>query len=87
MLSKYGDSVYEVIKILKNSLEIVDKNNYSIRVKKSDVLKVKPTGLTLPETSVIEKANNEHSTEIKLKKEGIDPKNILSKPRKKFSFL
>jgi hypothetical protein len=77
MLSKYGDSVYAVIKIFKNSLEVVDNYNNSIKAKKSEVLKIKPTGLISPETSVIEKANHEHSTEIKLKKEGIDPKNII----------
>jgi hypothetical protein len=87
MLSKYGDSVYEVTRIKNNSLELIDNHDNLIKVKKSEVLKVKQAGLILPESSVIEKANNEHSTEMQIKRHGVNPMNILSKPRRLFSVI
>jgi hypothetical protein len=93
MLPKFSNSVYEVSNIMNNSIEVVDENNNSLKVKKSNVIKVKQSGEVLPSTSVIEKANKEHSVDTKLKRElknlEMTPINVLgkriSKPRKMFN--
>jgi hypothetical protein len=52
----------------------------------NDLQKIKPVGEILPQNNIYEQiikdASNEKSTEKTLKKEGIDPKNIILGKRK-----
>lgn len=48
LLSKYLGNTYTVERVLNNSLDL-DSHGDSFRVKKSDVLKIKPSGLITPE--------------------------------------
>lgn len=80
-LSKYVGEHFKVIGIFNNAVDVKGKNGEILRVKKSDIQKIKQVGEVLPTETAILKANVDSKQNSKLSREGVSTQNILNTAR------
>lgn len=77
MRSTYSKKHYTITKVTTNSLIIVDSKGEESKIKKSEVLKIKPDAIPENEEDIIEKVNKKNKSKNKFKREGLDETNII----------
>ena len=83
MLSKYSDNVFEIIAITNNKLQVITNDDKMSLVKKSDVIKVKPSAEEiLPKSSIVLKASKESRITRINKKDDVLPSNIIEREKR-----
>lgn len=83
MLSKYSDNVFEITAITNNKLQIMAHDESLSIVKKSDVIKVKPSAEELlPKASIVLKATKESRITRIQKKDDVLPSNIIEREKR-----
>lgn len=80
-LSKYIGEHFKVINVFNNAIDVKGKDGNILRVKKSDVQKIKQNGEVLPTENAIIKANDESKQSNRLIREGVSSHNILNSTR------
>lgn len=81
-LSKYTDEHFKVVNVYNNAVDIKSKGNDIIRVKKTDLQKIKQVGEVLPTQTAIIQASKESKHKNRIKREGIDISNIITTKRR-----